>query len=192
MTPERTEIPMNDLLISLAVFAVIFGGALVGVAVRPRLSERHLQPDSKDVVKMATGLIGTLAALVLGLLIASAKSSFDRKTGQVRQMTAKMIFSTICWHNTVRKQFLSELVCGKAFRHWRMAFGMREGLRPASPFVSRRALSRRHSKMSWTACRRPMTYNARCNRAPLRPLRRARKPGCFCLRRLAVQSRRRF
>ena len=82
---------MNDLLISLLVFAVISGGALVGVALRPRLSERHLQPDSKDVVKMATGLIGTLAALVLGLLIASAKSSFDQKTGQVRQMTAKII-----------------------------------------------------------------------------------------------------
>ena len=82
---------MNDLLISLLVFAVISGGALVGVVVRARLSERHLQPDSKDVVKMATGLIGTLAALVLGLLIASAKSSFDQKTGQVRQMTAKII-----------------------------------------------------------------------------------------------------
>ena len=82
---------MNDLLISLLVFVVIFGGALAGMVVRPLLSESHLQPDSKDVVKMATGLIGTLAALVLGLLIASAKSSFDQKTGQVRQMTASII-----------------------------------------------------------------------------------------------------
>jgi hypothetical protein len=82
---------MNDLLISLLVFAVIFGGALAGMAVRPLLSERHLHPDSKDVVKMATGLIGTLTALVLGLLIASAKSSFDQKTTQVRQLTATII-----------------------------------------------------------------------------------------------------
>jgi hypothetical protein len=82
---------MNDLTVSLLVFAVIFGGALVGVVVRPMLSESHLQPDSKDVVKMATGLIGTLAALVLGLLIASAKSTFDQKTNQVRQMTATII-----------------------------------------------------------------------------------------------------
>lgn len=71
---------MSDLLISVFVFAIIFGGALLGMFVRPLLSEQHLQPDSKDVVKMATGLIGTLAALVLGLLIASAKSSFDEKT----------------------------------------------------------------------------------------------------------------
>src|SRR6202795_1543072 len=82
---------MNPLLISLLVFAFILGGALVGMIVRPLLSAEHLQPDSKDVVKMATGLIGTLAALVLGLLIASAKSSFDQKTGQVRQMTATII-----------------------------------------------------------------------------------------------------
>jgi putative copper export protein len=82
---------MKYLLISLLAFAFVFGGALVGAVIRPLLSEQHLHPDSRDVVKMATGLIGTLAALVLGLLIASAKSSFDQKTSQVRQMTASII-----------------------------------------------------------------------------------------------------
>ena len=82
---------MNALSISLLVFTLIFGGALVGAAVRPLLSEHHLHPDSRDVVKLATGLIGTLAALVLGLLIASAKSTFDQKTNQVRQLTTSMI-----------------------------------------------------------------------------------------------------
>src|ERR1700691_2199614 len=82
---------MNALLISLLVFAIVFGGALLGAVLRPLLSQKHLQPDSKDIVKMATGLIGTLTALVLGLLIASAKSSFDQKTNQVRQMTATII-----------------------------------------------------------------------------------------------------
>ena len=82
---------MNALLISLLIFAIVFGGALLGAVLRPLLSEKHLQPDSKDIVKMATGLIGTLAALVLGLLIASAKGSFDLKTNQIRQMTATII-----------------------------------------------------------------------------------------------------
>jgi hypothetical protein len=50
---------MSAWLISLLVFAIIFGGALLGVVLRPLLSENHLQPDSRDVVKMATGLIGT-------------------------------------------------------------------------------------------------------------------------------------
>jgi hypothetical protein len=42
------------------------------------MSEQHLHPDSRDVVKMATGLIGTLTALVLGLLIASALPAIAR------------------------------------------------------------------------------------------------------------------
>jgi len=82
---------MYALWISLLVFVLMFAGALAGAAVRPLLLEKHVQPDSREVVKMATGLVGTLAALVLGLLISSAKSSFDQKTGQVRQMTATII-----------------------------------------------------------------------------------------------------
>src|ERR1700722_19985572 len=82
---------MKDPLISLLAFVLIFGGALAGMAVRPRLSENHLNSDSKDVVKLTAGLIGTLAALVLGLLIASAKGTFDQETSQVRQMTANII-----------------------------------------------------------------------------------------------------
>jgi len=80
-----------NLLISLLVFALIFGGALAGMAVRPLLSEHHLHSDSKDVVKLTAGLIGTLTALVLGLLIASAKTTFDQKANQVRQLTAMII-----------------------------------------------------------------------------------------------------
>src|SRR6202008_1079021 len=82
---------MMNLSISLLVFALIFGGALAGMAIRPLLSEHHLHSDSKDVVKLTTGLIGTLTALVLGLLIASAKTTFDLKTNQVRQLTATII-----------------------------------------------------------------------------------------------------
>jgi len=82
---------MMTLLISLLVFALIFSGALAGMAVRPLLWEHHLHSDSKDVVKLTAGLIGTLTALVLGLLIASAKTTFDHKTNQVRQLTATFI-----------------------------------------------------------------------------------------------------
>ena len=82
---------MMNLLISLLVFALMFGGALAGMALRSLLSEHHLHSDSKDVVKLTAGLIGTLTALVLGLLIASAKTTFDQKANQVRQMTATII-----------------------------------------------------------------------------------------------------
>ena len=82
---------MMNLLISLLVFALIFSGALAGMAVRPFLLEHHLRSDSKDVVKLTAGLVGTLTALVLGLLIASAKTTFDQKTNQVRQLAATVI-----------------------------------------------------------------------------------------------------
>ncbi|MGB3038178.1 MAG: hypothetical protein WBB72_12465, partial [Methyloceanibacter sp.] len=56
-----------------------------------RLPEHHLNSHAKDVVRLGAGLIATIAALVLGLLIAAAKGSFDTQTSQVRQITANLI-----------------------------------------------------------------------------------------------------
>jgi hypothetical protein len=82
---------VTPLLISLATFALVFGGAFLGTYVRNALSEEHLREDVRDVIKLSTGLIGTMAALVLGLLIASAKSSYDSKSTQIKQITANII-----------------------------------------------------------------------------------------------------
>ena len=82
---------MNTLLVSFAIFACIVGGVLFGALVRTRLSERHLHADGKDVVKVATALVVTLSALVLALLTATAKSSFDTKSAQVKQLAANFI-----------------------------------------------------------------------------------------------------
>ena len=68
---------MSSMAIGWIVFACVFGGALLGMLLRSVLPEHHLTQDSKDVVKLGMGLIATMAALVLGLLIASAKSAFD-------------------------------------------------------------------------------------------------------------------
>ena len=68
---------MHHVVICLLVFGCVFGSALLGLYLRTRLPKHHLDEDSIGVVKLATGLIATMAALVLGLLISSAKSSFD-------------------------------------------------------------------------------------------------------------------
>jgi hypothetical protein len=73
------------------VFACTFGGALLGMVLRRVLPEHHMSSESKDVVKLGTGLIGTLAALVLGLLIASAKSSFDAQRTGFQQLSANLV-----------------------------------------------------------------------------------------------------
>jgi hypothetical protein len=77
--------------ISWIVFGVVFGGALVGLALRALLPEHHLSQDSRDVVKLGMGLLGTMAALVLGLLIASAKSSFDTQRNGLAQLSANLV-----------------------------------------------------------------------------------------------------
>src|SRR5260370_35231972 len=73
------------------VFAVVFGSALLAMFVHSALPEHHLSADSKDVVKLGIALIATMAALVLSLLIASAKSSYDTRTNQLLQVSADII-----------------------------------------------------------------------------------------------------
>lgn len=82
---------MTPLAISLTAFVFIFGGALLGIVLHAILPRHHLSPESKDVVKLGMGLVGTVAALVLGLLIASAKDSYDTQSTELTQMSAKLV-----------------------------------------------------------------------------------------------------
>jgi hypothetical protein len=76
--------------VSWTVFSVVFGGALLGMVLRAVLPEHHQNQESKDVVKLGMGLIGTMSALVLGLLIASAKNSFDTQRNGLAQLSANL------------------------------------------------------------------------------------------------------
>jgi hypothetical protein len=82
---------VTSVAIALIVLVCVFGGALFGMFLRTVLPEQHLDAASKDVVKVVTGLVATLAALVLGLLIASAKNSLDAMNEGFRQAAAKVI-----------------------------------------------------------------------------------------------------
>src|SRR6202521_2908798 len=78
---------MSAIAIAGITFVCVLGGALLGMF----LPGHHLSTDDKDVVRLGTGLIGTIAALVLGLLIASAKGSYDTQSTQVTQMTSNVV-----------------------------------------------------------------------------------------------------
>jgi hypothetical protein len=82
---------MSSLTISAIVFACGLGGAILGMILRARLPEKHLSAETKDLVRLGMGLIGTMTALVLGLLVASAKSSFDTQRNGVAQLSANVI-----------------------------------------------------------------------------------------------------
>lgn len=82
---------MNSLVVSSIVFACIFAAALVGMAIRRALPEEHLGTDAKEVVRLSTGLIATMAAMVLGLLVSSAKSSYDARKNEVAEMSSEVV-----------------------------------------------------------------------------------------------------
>ncbi len=82
---------MSPLAISLIVFACVFMSAIAGIIINSMLPEHHLSKDSKEVIKLSMGLIATLAALVLGLLTSSAKSTFDLSNSEIQQSAANSI-----------------------------------------------------------------------------------------------------
>ncbi len=82
---------MNALAVGGLVFALVFAGALLGMYLRAVLPKHHLSDDSKDIIRISTAMIATLAALVVGLLIASAKSSFDGKSNALTRSATHFV-----------------------------------------------------------------------------------------------------
>jgi len=82
---------MSSLGLSSIAFACIFGATLLGMYLRILLPAQHLSTESRDAIRLSMGVIGTMSALVLGLLIASAKSTYDAKNNQVKQLTVDII-----------------------------------------------------------------------------------------------------
>lgn len=82
---------MNAIGIAIVAFAVLMAGAWFGAYLRRVLPRHHFTDETKDAVRIGVGLIATMAALVLGFLLAAAKSSYDTKSEEVRQSAAKLI-----------------------------------------------------------------------------------------------------
>jgi hypothetical protein len=82
---------MSPFAVGGIVCASLFGGALLGMTLGAVLPVHHLSSDSKDAIKLATAIVATLAALALGLLVASAKTSFDTADTQLRNSTARTV-----------------------------------------------------------------------------------------------------
>jgi hypothetical protein len=80
---------MTALLMALASLIAVFGGALFGFFVQSLLPDHHLTTESRDVVKLGAGVIATVAALVLGLLVGSAKNTLDEMEAEVMQTAVK-------------------------------------------------------------------------------------------------------
>jgi len=80
---------VNTLLTTAFASACLLAALGMGMWLRRFLPEHHLCPDSRDTVKLAMGLVATMSALLLGLLVNSAKTSYDTTRTQVMQRAAK-------------------------------------------------------------------------------------------------------
>jgi hypothetical protein len=82
---------MHALVVSSLVFALVFAGALVGMAIRQAVPETHFTPEAKDTIRLAIGLVVTMTGLVLGMLVSSSKTFFDAEKNQVAEMASQII-----------------------------------------------------------------------------------------------------
>jgi len=82
---------MINLVIGLASFVAIFGGVLIGRFASRRLPGHHLSSETQSAVTVSVAVIGTLAALVLGLMISAANTSFSTRSDAVRELSLQVI-----------------------------------------------------------------------------------------------------
>jgi hypothetical protein len=81
---------MNTIMTSLLVAACIFASGLAGLYLNRLLPKHHLTKETQDVIKLGIGMLSVLASLVLGLLIATAKTSYDTTDRAIRSYAAEL------------------------------------------------------------------------------------------------------
>ena len=82
---------MNVSSYGLLAFAVIFGGGMLGLLLGKVLHDRYRDDTTQRIVQTTTTMISLLAALVLGLLIADAKTRFDTSNRQIENVAADLM-----------------------------------------------------------------------------------------------------
>jgi hypothetical protein len=81
---------MSSSLTAGVISVCLFAAVWIGLWLRRLVPKHHFSAETRDTVKLAMGLVATMSALVLGLLVSSAKSSYDTTRGQVIQMASKI------------------------------------------------------------------------------------------------------
>jgi hypothetical protein len=82
---------MSSIETSLIVFACVLASALLGMSLRKIVPQPHLNGDSRAIVQAGMGLVGTLTALALGLLISSAKGFYDSQVTELTHLSADSV-----------------------------------------------------------------------------------------------------
>lgn len=108
---------MTALLVAAVALSVVFAGALLGFFLQTRLPDHHLTAESEDLVKLGAGVIATLAALVLGLLVGAAKNTLDSMDTEVMQtaVRAMVLDQTLADYGPEAKEAREQLRASLAY-----------------------------------------------------------------------------
>ena len=82
---------MNSIAVTSIVFVSILASGLLGMAVRRAISADRLGSSEKEVARLVTGLMTTMTAIVLGMLVSSAKASYDSRTNEVAEISSQVV-----------------------------------------------------------------------------------------------------
>jgi hypothetical protein len=114
---------VNSILLTVLTLVVALSGVVFGCYLRGRLPSDHLVADSRDFVKIALGLLTTMAALLLSLQLSSAKTSFDMQETQITQVSAEIVLldralSRAGGGSDAARRTLRDLTAGLIARTW--------------------------------------------------------------------------
>ena len=126
---------MNPTLVASIAFGCIVSGALIGMMVGSRLPDHHQESSSKDVVRLAMAMVGTMTALVLGLITASAKNSFDTEDATVKHTASTILaldrmLADYGGETKPIRAAMHRLIATKAEQMWPEAAGAEETAAP--------------------------------------------------------------
>jgi Protein of unknown function (DUF4239) len=82
---------VSAITLASLTFACAFGGALLGTYIRSFLPPAHLSKESLDVMRLGMGLVATMTALLLGLVTASARSTYDSQDAALRTSATNIL-----------------------------------------------------------------------------------------------------
>jgi hypothetical protein len=115
---------MSSTAAFLASFAAILIGAIIGMGLRRALPAERLEGGAKEAIRLGAGLLSTLAALVIGLMIASAKNTYDNQNSNIRQLgiNAVLVDQMLTKYGPEAKaarNLLREIIPSATARIWR-------------------------------------------------------------------------
>ena len=82
---------MTSTWIFLVSFFAIIVGCATGMTLRVRLPKGYLNAENREMIRLGAGLLATLAAVLISLTIASAKSSYETQDVHFRQFAAYLV-----------------------------------------------------------------------------------------------------